>query len=221
MLGLVVYLTVASTRSKVLKLSLCAAFALIIIIYSVLLTPFGVSLYSKISTVQNWTHPGPMEKPLSPQDLELLKSVLGQNWKYAFIYFGYTFCPDVCPTTLTILSKLYKKNEDNIKTIPALFITIDPERDTEERLKEYTSFFLKELESLRLHPIQLEKLMGQFGAKYKINDKPRSGHYTVDHSAYVYLVNNHGDLIQTFSHPLKADEVKTKIKELKLTSKEH
>ncbi|GEM_PF-2297372 len=149
---------------------------------------------------------------LSPSDLLLINQALAPTplWSKAFIYFGYTFCPDVCPTTLTELSKLRTNTKHSfIKEIPFIFVTVDPERDKPERLKEYLSFFGSNIYFLALSATEVKELSSHFGAKYKIQKTDDLGNNLIDHSADVYLVNNLGQVLTQFEHPINQNSVES------------
>lgn len=111
--------------------------------------------------------------------------------RWTFLYFGYTFCPDVCPLTLLELSKLQKildrehRDQDN----DYLFISVDPKRDLPQRLGEYTTYFNPKFRGATGTAEELAKLAQQFGVYYKILDAADGQNYTVDHSTAVLLID--------------------------------
>lgn len=115
-----------------------------------------------------------------------------ERWrgKWTFLYFGYTFCPDVCPLTLLELNKMQKilARENLDQNNAYLFISVDPNRDTPERLGKYAAYFNPRFQGATGTPEQLAGLAEQFGVYYKIPDAPE-GNYTVDHSSTVMLID--------------------------------
>ncbi len=111
--------------------------------------------------------------------------------KWTFLYFGYTFCPDVCPLTLLELSKLQKildqkqRDQDN----DYWFISVDPKRDLPQRIGEYTAYFNPKFHGATGTAEELAKLAQQFGIYYKILDTEDEQNYTVDHSTAVLLID--------------------------------
>lgn len=115
-----------------------------------------------------------------------------ERWrgKWTFLYFGYTFCPDVCPLTLLELSKMQQiLAQENLDQNNAyLLISVDPNRDTPERLGKYAAYFNPRFQGATGTPEQLAELARQFGVYYKVPDAPE-GNYTVDHSSTVMLID--------------------------------
>lgn len=112
--------------------------------------------------------------------------------KWTFLYFGYTFCPDICPLTLVDINKLQKilnqehRDEDN----DYWFISVDPQRDSPQRLGEYVTYFNPKFRGATGTAEELAKLAQQFGIYYKINDaEDGKDYYTVDHSTAVLLID--------------------------------
>lgn len=115
-----------------------------------------------------------------------------ERWrgKWTFLYFGYTFCPDVCPLTLLELSKMQKiLAQENLDQNNAyLLVSVDPNRDTPERLGKYAAYFNPRFQGATGTPEQLAGLARQFGVYYKVPDAPEEN-YTVDHSSTVMLID--------------------------------
>ena len=130
--------------------------------------------------------------------------------KVVVVFFGYTQCPDVCPTTLTELvevKRLLGKDGDRLQ---ALFITVDPERDTPELLKAYMTNFDPTFLALCPTPAQLAEVAASFKVYYKKVGDEKSATYTMDHSAgsYVFDPKGHARLFVRYglgAQPLAAD----------------
>ncbi len=118
--------------------------------------------------------------------------------KYVLIFFGYTYCPDVCPTTMLRIQETLDELGDYKKYIKVLFISVDPERDTPEALKKFISFYDptgKYIEGLTGTPEEIKKVAKQFKAYYKkVPIENKEVGYLVDHSAYIYLIDPKGIL---------------------------
>jgi protein SCO1/2 len=113
------------------------------------------------------------------------------------VYFGYTHCPDVCPTELANISDVLAKMGD--KAIPALFITVDPERDTPKVMQDYVSSFDSHLIGLSGSPQEIgavEKAYRVFARKGEIQS---DGGYSMDHSSIVYLMNKSGGFVEALN----------------------
>lgn len=140
--------------------------------------------------------------------------------KVVLIFFGYTFCPDVCPTTLLEVSGAMRiLAEDDPKALDGLavlFVTIDPERDTVERLAEYVPAFHPALTGVVVEPTEFEAVKSSFGvyaAKSDVSQASAAG-YLMDHTSGVYLVDRQGNLAALFPHDTSADALAADLKVL-------
>ncbi|MEP6826701.1 MAG: SCO family protein [Aestuariivirga sp.] len=114
------------------------------------------------------------------------------------IFFGFTHCPEVCPTTLFEMSASLKELGDNAKDFRLLFITVDPEQDTVPIVKDYLSNFDPRIEGLVPTVEQLPKLARDFHIYYK-KEPTSDGSYTMDHTATLFLMDKAGKLKSTIS----------------------
>lgn len=125
--------------------------------------------------------------------------------KWSFIFFGYTSCPDICPMTLRTLdvvqTHLSSANSASPEDVQVVFISVDPERDTTDKLAAYVSFFDEEFIGATGTKQDLDAFTGQFGAGYQFEPETSPGHYLVAHTSAVFLVDPLGRLIATFSQP--------------------
>ncbi|HWA03423.1 MAG TPA: SCO family protein [Rhizomicrobium sp.] len=129
--------------------------------------------------------------------------------KWLLIYFGYTFCPDVCPTTLSQLGNALDELGPKASDFQAVFITVDPARDKTAVMKDYMKSFSPRILALRGAPEDIEEAAKSFHVYYR----PRSlgnGQYTVDHSSYIYVIDPKGKFAQLLTgdqpgHPLVED----------------
>ena len=117
------------------------------------------------------------------------------------LYFGFTACPDVCPTTLAVLREVRARAP--VKGLRVWFITVDPDRDTPQVLRQYLSAFDPEFVGLRAAPAGLAALLQEFSAYAGRRPEPGDT-YGMDHSATVYLLDGHARLAAIFSPPLQA-----------------
>lgn len=116
--------------------------------------------------------------------------------KVRLVFFGFTHCPDVCPIGLSLMSQLLEELGPDAKDVQALFVTVDPERDTVPILKDYISVFAGDILGLTGTPAQIEEATKAFNAYFKKVPQP-SGGYTVDHTALVYLLDRDGNFRAT------------------------
>lgn len=133
-------------------------------------------------------------------------SVLKDRW--SFIFFGYTHCPDVCPTTLSVLNSVAQKLGDLDEDIRFVFLSVDPERDTPEQLAQFVSYFNADFIGVTGTPEGIEQITRQLGVLH-IRAQPEEGAsgYLVDHSASVFLFDPDGRYHAVFSPPLSADAI--------------
>jgi protein SCO1 len=103
------------------------------------------------------------------------------------MYFGYTFCPDVCPTTLLDLSRWIKKLGPDADRLNYVFVTVDPERDTVQSLHTYLSSFDKRIRGYTGAPAEIAQIAREYRVYYK-KVPTDDGGYTMDHSAVIYLM---------------------------------
>lgn len=116
----------------------------------------------------------------------------------AVLFFGYTYCPDICPMTLAVVRQALQQLDDDVaeRVVPVL-ITVDPERDTLERLEEYVGFFGEGFIGARGSDAQLEDIAERYNVFWrKVEMEDSAMEYTVDHSSSMYLVNSDGEVRQ-------------------------
>jgi protein SCO1/2 len=120
------------------------------------------------------------------------------------IFFGFTHCPDVCPTTLARLAEVVKAAK--VPDLKVLLVSVDPERDTPEQLARYVHAFSPDFGALTGKPEQIERLAKGFGVAIARVDLG-GGEYTMDHSAVVSLLNRKGERVALFTPPYEVAPV--------------
>ncbi|MFO1423739.1 MAG: SCO family protein [Candidatus Competibacteraceae bacterium] len=128
--------------------------------------------------------------------------------KWTFLYFGYTYCPDVCPLTLVELAKVQRQlARDNLDGDTAyMLISVDPQRDTPQRLGEYTRYFNPKFLGATGTPEELNKLARQFGVIYmRAPDSENKANYSIDHSSTVIVIDPDARLHAIFTPPHKPE----------------
>jgi cytochrome oxidase Cu insertion factor (SCO1/SenC/PrrC family) len=136
--------------------------------------------------------------------------------KFIVLYFGYTFCPDICPLGLSNISKALASLERDRDQFVPIFITVDPKRDTTELLKVYASNFDPAFVMLTGTDKAIETVKDQYRVYAK--SVAHGNAYLVDHSTYVYLLDREGKFIKHIPHDMTAAEMKRVFVEL-LTKK--
>jgi protein SCO1 len=127
------------------------------------------------------------------------------NGRPAAIFFGFTHCPDVCPTTLARLVKLRRQLGKGVEALSIVFISVDPERDGPAEVGSYAKLFNAPVVGLTGTPGQIEQVKKQFGV-YSAKAPQPGGGYSVDHSAAVFLMDRNGQFTATLS-PEEGDAV--------------
>ena len=114
------------------------------------------------------------------------------------IFFGFTHCPDVCPTSLFEISEVLKAMGGDADRVNAYFISVDPERDTAEAMKEYLSSFDPHLKGLTGNPEQIARVISAYRV-YAKKVPLKDGDYTMDHTALIYLMDRDGRFVSPFN----------------------
>jgi protein SCO1 len=112
--------------------------------------------------------------------------------KVVLLYFGYTHCPDACPTTLTTLSEAMRRLGPDAAKVRVLFVTVDPQRDTAEVMRRYVGFFGPQFVGLRGDDDALTALSKRYRIAYHREPPDRNGYYAVDHSSAVFVFDASG-----------------------------
>ncbi|KPQ31098.1 MULTISPECIES: SCO family protein [unclassified Halomonas] len=156
----------------------------------------GVALYKATLSPQSDIPPGgEIELPSTQGDFSL--SQLADD-QVALVSFGYTYCPDVCPMTQSVKRQaLAELSTSQREQVVPVMVTVDPERDTLERLEEYLAFFGEDFIGARGNQSELDDVMSRYGVITRRVEAPDSAiEYTIDHSSSLYLVNRDGDVLQ-------------------------
>lgn len=134
--------------------------------------------------------------------------------RFQLIAFGYTFCPDICPTTLAEMSLIMGRLGKLSERLQPLFVTVDPERDTPEVLRRYTAFFHPSIIGLSGSPELVRRVADHFKVRYEKHWEPGAAKdkYSVDHSAGMYLLGPDGRFITKFAYASPPAEVAERIR---------
>ena len=136
--------------------------------------------------------------------------------QYMLVYFGYTFCPDVCPTSLSIMAEaLDMLSEEELAKITPVFVTVDPERDTQEAMAAYVPHFHDKLVGLTGSVDEVKAAARAYKAYYaKVNVDDPDGNYLMDHSSITYLMGPDGQYVAHFNHGTEPDKMAARLKEI-------
>ena len=136
-----------------------------------------------------------------------------QKTSLSLLYFGYSYCPDICPYDLERNAYVKDIMDEQKLDINLVFITLDPSRDTTERLKDFSEYIHKSMIALTGPNDQIESLKkayGVFGKSKKVDYEDQS--YLVDHSTFSYLVNKNGEVLSYFNRRESPEKISEKIK---------
>lgn len=135
--------------------------------------------------------------------------------KVVLVFFGYTYCPDVCPTTLSKLSSVSRRLGDDRTQVKTLYITVDPERDTPAMLRADLQSFDLDALGLTGSRAEIDRVAKQYGATYEIVPTPESAiRYTVTHSTILYALDKRGRVRIQFPYEAPVDQVVRGIREI-------
>ncbi len=145
-------------------------------------------------------------------DTLALKDLRGE---VVILYFGYTLCPDICPTSLAFLSgALQQMTETELEQLQSIFISVDPKRDNATRLAEYTKYFHPNLIGATSDQNEIDRITKLYGAAYRIAGNQSAAGYLVDHSSYTYLIDKQGKLRYSLEHGTKPATILSHVREL-------
>jgi protein SCO1/2 len=131
--------------------------------------------------------------------------------KPTLIFFGYTHCPDVCPTSLFEISEVLRALGKDSDKVNAVFISVDPERDTPATMKDYLSSFDPHLEGLSGDPAETAKVITSYRV-YAKKVPTKDGDYTMDHTALIYLMDRDGRFVSPFNLKRTPEEAAADLK---------
>ena len=129
--------------------------------------------------------------------------------KVVLVYFGYTYCPDICPTSLAATSDGLKQlTPEELARVAMIFVSVDPKRDTPARLKEYAEFFHPAIVGATGTPEEIAAIARRYGVFYAEQKVETAGDgYVVDHSADTYIISTAGQLVAKIAHATPPEQV--------------
>ena len=169
-------------------------------------------MYWAIGGLRNVAAPAAIGGPFQLTD-QAGQTVTEKNLKGrpTLIFFGFTHCPDVCPTSLFEISEVLKAMGKDADRINAYFISVDPERDTAAAMKEYLSSFDPHLKGLTGDSEAVAKVISGFRV-YARKVPLKDGDYTMDHTALIYLMDRDGRFVSPFNLKRTPEEAATDLK---------
>lgn len=178
--------------------------------------------------ISQWFKTG---EPVSPRSISLSETPRGgdfslnakngpfsleaQRGKVVLLYFGYTFCPDVCPTNLMLMTQaLNAMTPEELTRVQGVFISVDPERDSLDRLATYTNFFHTSIVGITGKPERIAQIAQQYGAAYHKVEGESQGGYLIDHSSNTYVIAPDGALHKILPHAAPPEDILTVTRKL-------
>lgn len=160
----------------------------------------GVLIFSYLQ-IRGERNYNPFMQSLKTSNGTLTLSQLRSENKIILMYFGFLSCPDVCPTTLSSMAGVFKSlPKEKLDRIEFLFIDLDPEKDTMERMVKYSSYFHPKIRPVMLNLKELDLFTRYFGVAFmKMPLKSTMG-YTIDHSTDIIVVSPEGKILQPIAH---------------------
>jgi protein SCO1/2 len=142
----------------------------------------------------------------APDGSRVTESTYRGRW--LLVFFGYTFCPDVCPMTMTLVAEALEALDDDASRVQPIFITVDPTRDTRDVMGEFVGAFDPRIVGLTGTPDAIEAVADAYGVYVRAN---RSGDadelYTMDHSTYLYLMDPEGAFVRGLGHSESGESI--------------
>jgi protein SCO1 len=126
------------------------------------------------------------------------RSLADFRGKLVLLYFGYTYCPDVCPTDLLAIGRLIEALGKNGDAVQPVFVTLDPERDTQAILRDYAAAFHPRFVALRGSEQETRRIATAYKVYYEKVTPPGSSTYVIDHAAFIFLLNREGKYVAFF-----------------------
>ena len=129
--------------------------------------------------------------------------------KWTLLFFGYTHCPDICPITLTVMDRVYRELSgiEQKENFQFVFVSVDPERDTPEKLSAYVHYFNEQFTGLTGSTENLQAITNQLGIVFSHGEDPGDGNYLVDHTGSLFLIAPGHEWLGIFTTPHNPDDI--------------
>lgn len=165
--------------------------------------------YSEMTPIEGiyWPNPKQINKFSATDHNGKLFKLSELQGKWSFIFFGYTHCPDICPISLSVMASSYQQLKRSHSDIQTIFVTVDPNRDTTDKLAQYVSYFNNEFIGLGGQLDKINGLIRQMGIAYIHHQADDKGNYLVDHSSSIFLIDPLGRLVGRISPPHNKEQI--------------
>jgi cytochrome oxidase Cu insertion factor (SCO1/SenC/PrrC family) len=142
------------------------------------------------------------------------RSLVEFRGKLVLLYFGYTYCPDVCPTDLAVIGAMLRSLGPQGRAVQPLFITLDPQRDTAPVLREYVAAFHPSFVALRGSEEETRRIALSYKVFFEKLRRPETNAYFIDHAALTFLLNRDGEYIAFFPPGTSAERMAVMVREM-------
>jgi protein SCO1/2 len=173
----------------------------------------AILLPDKVMTL--FPDPKPLTAFALTDDKNRVFDLVSLKGEWSFLFFGFTHCPDICPTTLAVLARArdnIAKSMVGAENIQFVFISVDPNRDTASKLRQYVDYFDSSFIGVTGDNAQIGNLAGQLGAAYQVAIAPGMENYPVTHTTAVFLVDPRARYYAVFTPPHDAEAISKRFK---------
>lgn len=131
-------------------------------------------------------------------------SLSDYDGKVRMLYFGYTFCPDVCPGSLQRVGAAFNKlTPEELTKVQGMLISVDPDRDTVQKLEDYTKYFHKQIVGVTGTKTQIDEIANRYDVKYRKAEGSSPESYLVDHTGYIFVLDKKGKIRDYLPHAVQ------------------
>jgi protein SCO1 len=166
----------------------------------------GITEVDPVEPIEDFTLTSTESKPVKFSDY---------RGKWVLLYFGFTYCPDFCPTTLLDFKQIKSELGEDANKVAFMMISVDGERDTPEALSSYLQRYDPEFIGLTGTSEEVRPAAAEFGAHFEKRENPGSEYYTVDHTVSIFLINPEGEWTTLYAHgtdpAMVAEDIKSKL----------
>lgn len=134
--------------------------------------------------------------------------------KYVLLYFGYSYCPDVCPSTLSDMKRVVTRLDPQAERVQGIYISVDPRRDTPGRMGEFSRFYHPSFIGLSGTTEAIATTAADYGIVYRYNDAESTSNYTVDHTSRITVIDPQGRIRLYWEHGTTSDQMIDDLRQL-------
>ena len=179
---------------------------------------FGESVNSNTGSNKNGVYVDPPGGDFTLDSNQGKVSLSDYDNKVRMLYFGYTFCPDVCPGSLQRVGAAFKKlNPEELAQVQGMLISVDPDRDTLKKLEDYTKYFHPQIVGVTGKKSEIDEIAKRYDVTYRKAEGSTPENYLVDHTGYIFVLDKKGKIRDYLPHSVNisraVDVIRTLLKE--------